>query len=150
MVVEWRAPHCTPVASCLMVVLIIGKKLALGYNSDREAYAGCGYRMHSEMDAINKLKVNRGSRLIIIDVYITRVNKSGEMRNSKPCNKCCKHMNVVALKKGYRVKKVFYPDETCNVIEKKFEQVLKDSANYFSSHFIRSGRYKIKPVVLIK
>ena len=121
----------------------IGKKLSVGYNSDREAYRGCCYGKHSEMDAIFKLKRNYKSKSIPIDIYVTRVNKSGELRNSRPCQKCCKYMKIVASKKGYIVRKVFYPDSNGIVIKVKFKDLYLSRDEYISSHFIKKNRYTL-------
>jgi len=140
-VLTLRAVHFMFAACCPMASPGIVKKVAMGYNSDREAYAGCGYGTHSEMDAFLKLKMNNSSKLISIDVYVIRVNKIGELRSSRPCNKCCKFMKFIAAQRGYRIKRVVYPDSDGNLVRMTFDELYRSSHEYVSSYFIRNGRY---------
>jgi hypothetical protein len=133
-----------PVVWFPMVYGNIVKKVALGFNSDREAYAGCCYITHSEMDAMNKLKKNKNSKPIPIDIYVIRVNKNGELRNSKPCFQCCKYMNVVSTKKGYYVKHVIYSNEHGETITIKFHELFSSKDGYISTYFRKRGKCKIK------
>lgn len=141
-----RAVRFTSAACCLMVYPGIVKKVAMGYNSDREAYSGCGYGTHSEMDAFLKLKRNTNSKRISIDVYVIRVNKVGELRSSRPCNKCCKFMKFIAKQRGYCIKRVVYPDEHGNLIRMTFNELCSSSHEYVSSYFLRHNRYRRKSV----
>jgi len=119
------------------------KKLSIGYNSDREVYPGCGYGRHSEVDAILKLKKNTDSRLIVIDMFVTRVSKTGKRGNSLPCQKCRKHMHRTARKKGYLVRHVYYTNSEGDIVCEKFTDLWNNRDNYISSHFLKSGRYKL-------
>ena len=75
------------------VSLIICKKriIAIGMNffKTHPMAKEIGYNfeeMHSELDAFRKLtKENKGKKLHLINV---RFNKFGQMRMSKPCEKC--------------------------------------------------------------
>lgn len=123
------------------------KKLADGFNSDRKAFSGCEYGCHSEMDAIRRLKKIRvKNKLVPVDFYVTRVNRSGMRRSSKPCSKCIKHMHVTMNKKGYVVKNVFYPivsdDLTIHapVICIKFTDLENDNDKFVSTGFIRNDK----------
>lgn len=141
-----RAVRSMFAAFCLMGYPGIVKKVAMGYNSDREAYAGCGYGTHSEMDAFLKLKRNTSAKLISIDVYVIRVNKIGELRSSRPCDKCCKFMKFIAEQRGYRIKRVIYPDTCGNLIRVTFDELYASSHEYVSSYFIRHDRYRRKSI----
>ena len=113
----------------------IVKKVAIGYNSEREAYSGCGYGTHSEMDAFLKLKNNNNTKSIPIDVYVIRINKASELRNSRPCDKCCKFMKFVADQRGYTIKNVFYTNKSGILIKTTFDILYTTSHEYISSHF---------------
>ncbi len=129
---------CTVVAPRSMANLGGGIKLSVGYNTSDESYSGCKYGCHSEMMALTKLKRNKSGRLIPIDVFVTRVNKLGERRNSKPCTKCIKYMNLI-VKHGYRVINVYYPDESGTIIKQKFSMLLDSNDKHVSSRFSRSS-----------
>lgn len=142
--VTLRVVPSTFAAFCPMAYPSIVKKVAMGYNSDREAYSGCGYGTHSEMDAFLKLRKNNSNKLISIDVYVIRVNKIGELRSSRPCNKCCKFMKFIAERRGYKIKTVVYPNEQGNLVKTTFDELYNSSHEYISSYFIRHGRYRLK------
>lgn len=75
-------------------VYIVGGYVGkLGTNSTREPYAGCTYGRHAEMDVLTKYdKLKSKSKRVPADIIIIRINRSGEMTNSKPCAKCIKYM----------------------------------------------------------
>lgn len=86
-----------------------GQKLSKGMNSTRERYEGCCYARHAEMEAIMRLppRKNKNNRKPITIVVI-RVDKRGELKNSRPCGKCIDAMSIL---RGYKVKKVYYSTE---------------------------------------
>lgn len=145
--------HCTVVPSCRIGGRGIMKKLVMGYNSDREAFPGCEYGSHSEMDAIRRLPTLRQNKLMPIDVYVNRINKLGIRRPSKPCQKCCKHMRIVTQKKGYIVKNVYYPNDCKDmtidapIVCVKFTDLWINRDLYISSSFINSGKWSVTKIL---
>ena len=117
----------------------IAKKLSVGFNSNREMYSGCGYGSHSEMDVLRKLKPMRTSRLTKIDIYVIRVNKRGERKNSKPCSKCVKHM-ANAIKKGYMVVDIYFSDINGDIVKTKFSHLYHSHDQFVSTYFRRRTR----------
>ncbi len=83
--------------------------ISYGDNSEREQRSGCNYGTHAETDAIRKLPPRKNRRVIPVDLVIIRVNRKGQLRNSKPCSNCIAHLYRL---KGYRVKHIFYSTET--------------------------------------
>ena len=63
---------------------------------------------HAEVDAVNRLKPLRNSKLCKVDLMVIRVNQSGSLANSMPCNNCANYMKTVAVKKGYKIKNIYY------------------------------------------
>lgn len=62
--------------------------------------------LHAEIHAIIKAIAILGkNRLKECDIYVMRLSKDGEVRNSKPCHGCSKAI------KEYRFKNVFYTKE---------------------------------------
>jgi hypothetical protein len=61
------------------------------------------------MDAIDKLKTReKKKKLFEINILVIRVNNSGNLCSSEPCSKCILYMKTHAVKKGYKIKKIFY------------------------------------------
>ena len=113
-----------------------GKNLALGENSVREAYTGCGYGRHAEMDAISKLPPNYNRRKRReIDLIVIRVDRFGCLKASKPCFMCVKHLNRLNIASGYRVGNVYYSTEDGNVTSCKFSDLLNDEDKHVSYRF---------------
>ncbi len=123
-------------ARCRMGYHGIGKKLSVGYNTDREAYPGCEYGCHSEVAALHKLKPNKSTRIIRIDLCVTRVNKVGMRRNSRPCEKCIKHMSKLVVR-GYWIVNVYFPNDEGEIIKMKFADLYSTKNKFLSSRFSR-------------
>jgi len=61
------------------------------------------------MDVIDKLKRReKNKKLYEVNLMVTRVNNLGELCSSQPCKKCIEYMKTVAVKKGYKIKKIYY------------------------------------------
>ncbi len=52
-----------------------------------------------------------------LEIVVIRVNKNGELLNSKPCNTCLYYMKL------YGVKSVYYSDENGDMIKEKISQI---------------------------
>ena len=112
------------------------KKLAIGINSNREVWHGCCYGLHAEVDAIKHLKPRKGKGRNIkkknINLLVIRVNKNGNLKNSKPCIKCLFHMSNV---KYYKIKYVYYSNNEGQLIEEKLSDLLSSEEKHISSRF---------------
>lgn len=66
--------------------------------------------VHAEVDVMLKLPIQKKTKIINIAVFTT--NKTGEkLIMSKCCNNCLRSINIIAAKKNYIVKKIFYINE---------------------------------------
>ena len=101
------------------------------------AYNGCCYTQHSEMNAIQKLlkKTSIKSRHITCDFYIARLNNNNELRSSKPCEKCLKHMSML-IKYKLIIRNVYYIDSNNKIIKAKFRDLLLDNNKHVSRRFL--------------
>jgi hypothetical protein len=80
---------------------------ATGYNHMRCYHKDC--TTHAEVDAVNRLKPLRNTKkLCKVDLMVIRVNQSGNLANSMPCHNCANYMKTVAVKKGYKIKNIYY------------------------------------------
>ncbi len=81
--------------------------ISIGYNHTRCYHTHC--TTHAEMDAIDKVKMReKNKKLYEVNIMVIRVNNSGNLCSSQPCEKCIEYMRTVAIKKGYRIKKIYY------------------------------------------
>ena len=110
------------------------KKVAFGESSTRKQRSGCCYGSHAEMDAIRKLPPTYGKRKILIDLIVIRVTKNGSLKSSHPCSKCLLHLQNLCLKTSYKLKYIYYSDETGQINKIKFTKLLL-SNEYISSRF---------------
>ena len=67
--------------------------------------------IHAEDNAIRKLPSLNGKRFKKVDIMVIRVNKGGNLANSKPCLNCVQLMNSRLPAKGYTLCDVYY--STC-------------------------------------
>jgi hypothetical protein len=80
---------------------------ATGYNNMRVYHKECS--THAEVDAINKLPILRNNnKLCRVSLMVIRVNRSGNLSSSMPCTNCANYMKTVAVKKGYKIKNIYY------------------------------------------
>jgi deoxycytidylate deaminase len=81
--------------------------LSIGYNHTRCYNINC--TVHAEVNAVDKLKPrNRNKKLYEVNIMVIRVNNSGALCSSKPCENCLNYMRTVSVKKGYKIKKIYY------------------------------------------
>lgn len=69
--------------------------------------------IHAEVDALLKLptqKAKKNKKVINLAVFTT--NKEGSiLRMSKCCDNCLRSVQLIASKKNYNIKKIYYIDE---------------------------------------
>jgi len=83
-----------------------GNVLNASHNKDKTCSFGSRFRcrkkgratLHAELGAI--LNMSRDST-DGADIYVVRVNRLGEMRNSKPCSMCYEAMKFVGIKRVF-------------------------------------------------
>lgn len=112
----------------------------MGENSTREAYDGCCYNIHAEMDAIRRLPPLdlRGRKRAII-LLVVRIDKLGNLKNSEPCFKCIEYIEKVNLKTSYKIKHVCYSDANGDIIIKKCDELINAEIKHVSLHFRRKN-----------
>ena len=67
--------------------------------------------IHAEDNAIRKLPNLSCKRFKKVDIMVIRVNKGGNLANSKPCMNCIQIMSTRLPAKGYNLCDVYY--STC-------------------------------------
>lgn len=97
--------------------------------------------IHAEHDAINKLKpLYRKKTLESVNLLVIRFSKNNKLQNSKPCANCIKTMKTLPLKKGYKIKKIYYSDENGNIIKSNLK--ILESEEQHLSRFFRQNKIK--------
>jgi hypothetical protein len=110
----------------------VDSPISIGENSTREAWCGCTYGMHAEMEALSKLHPCPPNSKKKIDLIVIRVDLNGQLRNSKPCSKCIEHL--CRLKK-YKIQNVYYSDKDGNIIMERFSYFAKSGDMHISRRF---------------
>lgn len=100
-------------------------------NGFRPYWKGCKYNEHAEMSCIKHLKITKKTA---VDLVILRLNKNGDIKMSKPCNKCIEHLSNVHP--SIIIKNVYYSTDD-GFIKVKFNSLLKDK-KYISTRFKRN------------
>lgn len=80
--------------------------------------------------AINK----RGGKKMAIDIIVIRLNSKGALKNSKPCEKCLEHLQLLMLTfRNIRVKNIYY-STSVGIVRKGFNQLIEEE-KYVSNGF---------------
>lgn len=93
----------TAVLLCQGIVLNV---LSRGINH----YNGRQYKsIHEEKTAIDKLPKTK--KKVHINILVIRVNISGKVVNSKPCDQCLKYMKCTLPKRNYILKNIYWSND---------------------------------------
>lgn len=108
------------------------KRLAVGFNSTREAWSGCRYGRHAEQDVLMKLKPRRKKKnRLEIDLLVIRVGKSGKLCNSKPCTHCRDYLKD-NVPPGYKIRNIYYSNRKGEIECEKYADLIKSDDCYVS------------------
>lgn len=111
-----------------------GKDVVYGYNSFRYIHRSTQQTRHAEIDAMKKLPSHKKNRLISVSLLVIRVDRSGELKNSRPCFDCLKRLQYIN-RYGYRLVNIYYSDENGQIIKKKYYQLLEDNNQHISKGY---------------
>ena len=99
------------------VVLKNSRVLSFGINTlgDKE---GRIPGIHAEHDTINKLvSLKNKKNLESINLLVIRISSKNKIQSSKPCSRCIEIMKTLTIKKGYKIKLIYYSDENGDIIK---------------------------------
>lgn len=82
------------------------------------------------MSAVKKFMKTSKKRKVI-DIIIIRINKSGVLRNSRPCVKC---LELLHNNPCFIIKNVYYSNESGEIEKVKFNKLL-NSRKHYSKRF---------------
>ncbi len=90
--------------------------------------------IHAEIDCIRKLKPikEKGKHFIKIDICVIRFLHNKDLAMSRPCYNCLQEMNILAMKKGYKIVNVYYSDDNQKIVKIKYNHIKNDNHQHFS------------------
>lgn len=108
-------------------------------NSQRLSYSGCEYGTHAEMSVLSKYdKLKSNSKRVPSDLIVIRINRQGNMTNSKPCAKCIKYMS----NSQYKIRHIYYSVDENTILRtslKSLSEGPQHSSWRFSRKYIRKN-----------
>ena len=110
-------------------------------DSCRNAWKGSRYKIHAEMDAVDKLNFTREIKkrkkrdILIVDLFVIRANKDGKLKNSKPCQQCLNYIDQRRKLIGFKINNIYYSDENSNIVCCKFNDLLDEDDKFISRYF---------------
>ena len=105
-----RSYHCA-------VVVQNGKILSYGINKNRSLLKRCCLTsVHAEIDALYNYNNNHHAHSQRLSLWVIRLNKKCELRNSMPCNAC---MNAI---KKFNIRKIVYSTSNGTLMELKLNE----------------------------
>lgn len=90
--------------------------------------------IHAEIDCIRKLKPikDKSKNLVKIDICVVRFLHDKSLAISRPCFNCLQEMNLLAMKKGYKIVNVYYSDDDKKIVKMKYSHLKNDHNQHFS------------------
>lgn len=95
---------------------------------------------HSEKSACYNLKPlqkkNKNKKnLKKISAIIIKVSKRGYLGMSKPCLSCLVSLSIMPRQKGYVIDKIYYSDESGNIVSSNISKLLYDEQPHVSRFY---------------
>ena len=79
--------------------------------------------IHAEINLLKSLKRQLLHGYNTVDIIVIRINKSSDLRNSRPCSDCIKYLKELGIRK------VYYSNSDGNIVYEK----VKDMKEYHTS-----------------
>lgn len=87
--------------------------------------------IHAEQDALSKLMpLKYKKKLEKISLLVIRLSPNNKLKISKPCSSCIQLIKTIPLKKGYKIKYIYYSDNEGNIIKTTIKKLEKDEYHY--------------------
>jgi cytidine deaminase len=96
----------------------------LSYGENRYDAKSIFPTIHAECDAMNKLPPVKRGRIHRVDILVIRLNRCGNVGNSKPCGLCLERLKNLHLK-GYVLDTVYYSDRG-KIIKIKYSALMNE------------------------
>jgi hypothetical protein len=113
------------------------KKLAFGINcNDPVGYMNMPSK-HAEADAMNKIRFKKNMPRHI-DIFVIRLNKLGNLGESRPCYHCLTMMEL----SGLNIKYIYYSTASGHITREKFSTMKDSPITHVSSGIRKINRMK--------
>ena len=83
---------------------------------------------HAEADAMNKVRFKKNMPRYV-DIFVIRLNKLGNLGESRPCYHCLTMMET----SGLNIKYVYYSTASGHIVREKFNTMKSNPITYVSS-----------------
>jgi hypothetical protein len=87
--------------------------------------------IHAEYEAISKLMpIKYKKNLEEISLLVIRLSPTNKLQISKPCYNCIQIIKTIPIKKGYKIKEIYYSNSEGNIIKTSLENLDKEEYHY--------------------
>lgn len=119
--------------------------LSFGFNIEHPTPNHIHAGIHAEHYAINRLKpLKKKKKLTEIHMFVIRISKHNVLQNSKPCADCIRIMQHLPQQKGYKIKYIYYSNETGNILKTNLTK-LNEEEKHYSRYYKRRQRSQTCP-----
>ena len=123
-------------------VLKKAKILSYGVNKMGDIN-GLNPGIHAEHDAIKRLlPLNRTKRMVNINLLVIRVSGKNKLQSSKPCETCINTMRTLPEKLGYKIKHIYYSNNTGDIIKTNLQK-LEIEDKHYSKYYRKTNKFSL-------
>ena len=97
--------------------------------------------VHAEVNACMRLPMMMKKRIEWVNMIVIRVVPSGKLCNSRPCRDCITYLQQHMIRKGYKIRRVYYSTAE-NTIEC---ESFKDMTNNLHCTYRSKGNVRMSP-----
>jgi len=95
-----------------------------------------GATIHAEHFAINKLKTrDKNKKLLKISILVIKISNTGLISMSKPCKHCIDNMQILANRKGYNIKSVYFSNNLREIEEWTYTDLENDTCKHDTEYY---------------
>ena len=123
-------------------VLKKAKILSYGVNKMGDI-DGLNPGIHAEHDAIKRLlPLKRNKRLVNINLLVIRLSGKNKLQSSKPCETCINTMRTLPEKLGYKIKHIYYSNNTGEIIKTNLQK-LEIEDKHYSKYYRKKNNFSL-------
>ena len=99
--------------------------------------------IHAEHDAIKRLlPLKRNKRLVNINLLVIRLSGKNKLQSSKPCETCINTMRTLPEKLGYKIKHIYYSNNTGEIIKTNLQK-LEIEDKHYSKYYRKKNNFSL-------
>lgn len=104
----------------------------MGINNPSPRYNNNKISTHAEINVLQKLSrkmILYHKKKMVVNLYVIKIDKEGNLKNSKPCKHCCIEMSK---NKKININKIFFSNEFGKIESHYFNSWYKENLNHIS------------------